>query len=76
VERVKQELGGQPLWVWLAGAAVVVGGYLYFKHKSSASSSTAPPAAGSGGGKSTSSSSFKETITELHSNPKPRRKRT
>jgi len=74
VERVKQELGGQPLWVWLAGAAVIAGGYLWFKHKS-ASTSQAPPAAGSGGGKSSSKSSFTETITELHSNPKPRRKR-
>lgn len=35
-----KELLGQPWWVWAAGAAAIIGGYLYIKHKSATQSST------------------------------------
>ncbi len=72
---MKQQILGQPAWMWAAGAAVIIGGYLYLKHKQSSSAAQPAPGAGGGGGKSTSTSTFRETITDLHSNPKPRRKR-
>lgn len=51
-----KKFGGQPLWVWGLGAAVVAGGYLYFHGKSAtttpapADSSQQPAAAGPAAG--------------------------
>ena len=56
-----KEFAGQPLWLWLAGAGVVVLGYLYFKSHSSQPSQQAQTG---GTGKSTSTSSFKEWIVQ------------
>ena len=55
-----KEFAGQPLWLWLVGAGIIVVGYLWFK---SHSSSQAPAQTG-GTGKSTSTSSFKEWIVQ------------
>lgn len=68
-----KEIGGQPLWIWLVGAVVVVGGYLYFKSHRSAAAPTQPDSSTQ---PSTSTSSFRETITNLQSNPKPKKKKT
>lgn len=65
-----KEFAGQPLWIWLVGAVVVVGGYLYLTHGSKASAQQ--PAAGGTPEKSTST--FSETIKDLQSNPKPVKK--
>ena len=69
-----KEVAGQPLWLWAVGAAVVIGGFLYFRsHGSSAASSSGQPA--SGGSKSKDTSSFKETITNLQGPPAPGHKK-
>jgi hypothetical protein len=71
-----KELGGIPLWIYLAGAAVVVGGYLYITHSSGSSSSSAPSGGtGNTAAPGTSTSSFKETITDLQSKPKKTKKK-
>ena len=70
-----KEFAGQPLWLWLVGAGVVVVGIWWFtRHQSQGQS-----AAQTGGtGKSTSTSSFKEWITQhqapskTHKHPKPK----
>ena len=62
-----KEIGGQPLWIWLVGAAVVIGGYLYIIHKSSSSSGQQPAP----GGTNKSTSTFSETIKDLQSPPTP-----
>lgn len=68
-----KEIAGQPLWLWLAGAGVVVLGYLWFK---SHSSSTSQPSGSSGQAQpSKSTSSFRETITDLQSAPTPSTKK-
>lgn len=72
---MKQEVAGQPLWLWAVGAAVVIGGYLYFRsHQSSSSSSTPSAGTPGGGGKSSSTSSFKEWITQHQGPPSPHKK--
>lgn len=68
---MKQEIAGQPVWLWLTAAGVVVVGYLWFKHSQSSASSqpSGPPAK--------STSSFQEWITQhqapskTHKHPKP-----
>lgn len=45
---LKEEFAGIPGWIWLAGAAVVVLGYLYLRHQSGKGSSQQQP---QGGGK-------------------------
>lgn len=71
-----KEIAGQPMWVWLVGAGVVIVGYLYFKSRSSAApaTSTSTPAASTSGGTSqtTQSKTVKRSIVDLHSHPRPR----
>lgn len=69
-----REIAGQPLWLWVTGAGIVILGYLYFRSHSSASSAPqdtgAPP---------TSTSSFKESIKDWQSPPtthKTKKKKT
>lgn len=64
-----KEVLGQPVWLWAAGAVVVIGGYLYFRSHSSTASTSSSGTGQGGTGKDTSQSSFKETIKNWQSSP-------
>jgi len=67
---VKRELAGQPLWIWVVGAVVVVGGYLWFRHQQSTAATTpSAPGGGSGGGGGKDTSTVNEQIKEWQSAP-------
>lgn len=69
-----KKIAGQPAWLWAIAAVVVVGGYLYFKHtQSGAAAQPAQPAQPMG--QSTSHSTFSETIKDMQSHPKPKKKK-
>lgn len=72
---MKQEVAGQPLWLWAVGAVVIVGGYLYFRSHQSASSGTPSAGTPGSGGKSSSTSSFKEWITQHQGPPHKHKKK-
>jgi hypothetical protein len=77
---VKKEFLGQPVWLWAAGAAVIVGGYLYLRHKQSTAASTqSSTGAGTGGRQGTAtgggSYSLQEWIVQHQASPpKPKRR--
>ena len=70
---MKQEVLGQPVWLWALGAVAIVGGYWYFSSKASASSaSSGSPAVPQQ--KSSSTTTLKETITDWQGPPKRKHK--
>jgi hypothetical protein len=69
-DQVKKEIAGQPVWLWAVGAAVVIGGYVYFTRR--AAPASAGGQSGQGGGKSTSSTNIKEWIVQHQGGPRPK----
>jgi hypothetical protein len=63
-----KDVGGFPLWVWVAAGGVVLLAAWYFTRKPTTKSGTPATAPAGGAGKETST--FKETIRELHSPPR------
>lgn len=61
---MKREFLGQPVWLWAAGAVLIVGGYWYFSHKSATSSGSSTGAGAGGTEKSSNDENLKETITD------------
>lgn len=71
---MKKELAGQPVWLWAAGAGVILLGYLYFRSHSSASSGQPSAGTPGGGGKSSATSTWKEWLVQ-HNAPSHTHKR-
>ena len=66
---MKKEFLGIEGWIWLVGAVVVVGGYLYLRHQSSSSSQQqqAPAPVTTGG--------FTEWLGQHQGTPNPKHKK-
>lgn len=68
-------LAGIPWWIWAAGAAAAVGGYLYFRHVQNTAASNADTAAAATPGGTTAaptgltSGQLQQFITDQQSSP-------